>query len=137
MQKQQNKIAIVTGGGSGIGLAIAEKFTVSGITTIIVGRDEKKLSDAQAKLGNSCVPMPCDITNLAALPALVHNIIQLYGAVDILVNNAGINQKKDFTEVTDEEFKSILLTNVTAVFFLIEGSGKMYAAKRKWCNHQH
>lgn len=114
----EHKIAIVTGGGSGIGLAITEKFIANNITTIIVGRDEQKLQAAKAALGSLCVPMRCDLSDLTALPELVKKIIHEFGKIDILVNNAGINQKKEFTEVTDEEFQRILLTNVTAVFAL-------------------
>jgi NAD(P)-dependent dehydrogenase (short-subunit alcohol dehydrogenase family) len=112
------KIAIVTGGGSGIGLAIAEKFVLNNIHTIIIGRDEKKLCAAQQKLGELCEPVTGDLNDLASIPKLVSNIIDKHGRIDILVNNAGINMKKEFAEVTDEEFQKIILTNVTAVFSL-------------------
>lgn len=112
------KIAIVTGGGSGIGLAIAEKFVQAGIRTIIVGRDQQKLNAAKNQLGELCEPVPGDLANLSAIPALVDGIIKKWGRIDILVNNAGINLKKEFTEVTDEDFQRIIQTNVTAVFAL-------------------
>lgn len=114
----ENKIAIVTGGGSGIGLAITEKLVAHHITTVIVGRDEQKLQAAAERLGSLCVPLAFDLNDLAAIPSLIDRIATAYGSIDILVNNAGINQKKDFTEVTDEDFQRILLTNVTAVFSL-------------------
>jgi NAD(P)-dependent dehydrogenase (short-subunit alcohol dehydrogenase family) len=114
----QQKVAVVTGGGSGIGYAITERFTQSGIRTLIIGRDTQKLAGAQEKLGSLCVPFPYDLTDLKGIPNLVTQIISTYGKIDILVNNAGINLKKEFTEVTDEEFQRILLTNVTAVFTL-------------------
>ena len=114
----KRKIAIVTGGGSGIGFAIAERFTANNITTLIIGRNRQKLEDAAGKLGELCVPLNFDITELASIPAMVKKIMDEYGQIDILVNNAGINLKKDFTEVTDEEFQRILLTNVSAVFAL-------------------
>jgi NAD(P)-dependent dehydrogenase (short-subunit alcohol dehydrogenase family) len=114
----ENKIAIVTGGGSGIGFAIAQKFTQQNITTIIVGRDEEKLRVGKEKLGALCVPFCFDLTNLPAIPALVKEIINQFGAIDILVNNAGINLKKEFVEVSDDEFQKILHTNLTAVFAL-------------------
>lgn len=112
------KIAIVTGGGSGIGLAITEKFVQNHIHTIIIGRDKEKLGAACRQLGELCEPLTADLSELATLPGLVQGIIEKHGHIDILVNNAGINMKKEFTEVTDEEFQSILLTNVTAVFSL-------------------
>jgi len=112
------KIAIVTGGGSGIGLAIAEKLVQNAIRTIIVGRDEQKLCAAKQKLGTFCELMTCDLSDLSSILGLVNAIIKKYGRIDILVNNAGINMKKEFIEVTDEEFQKIILTNVTAVFAL-------------------
>ena len=112
------KVAIVTGGGSGIGLAIAEKFVQNKIRTVIVGRDQQKLDSAKNKLGELCDTFSCDLNNLNEIPNLVKDIIAKYGQVDILVNNAGINMKKEFTEVTDEDFQKILLTNVTAIFSL-------------------
>jgi NAD(P)-dependent dehydrogenase (short-subunit alcohol dehydrogenase family) len=112
------KIAIVTGGGSGIGLAITEKFVQNNIHTIIIGRDEQKLCAAKKKLGELCEPLTADLTKLSCLPDVVNSIMKKHGRIDTLVNNAGINMKKDFTEVTDEEFQSILLTNVSAVFSL-------------------
>jgi NAD(P)-dependent dehydrogenase (short-subunit alcohol dehydrogenase family) len=116
--EQRSKLAIVTGGGSGIGLAIASKFVQANIRTVIIGRDEKKLQAAQQQLGALCIPVSADLAQLNNLPALVQQIITEHGPVNILVNNAGINMKKIFTEVTDEEFQRILLTNVTSVFAL-------------------
>ena len=115
---RKEKIAIVTGGGSGIGLAIAEKFVQNNIITVIVGRDDQKLDTAKNKLGELCDTFSCDLSNLEEIPKLVNNIIEKYEHIDVLVNNAGINMKKEFTQVTDEDFQKILLTNVTAIFSL-------------------
>lgn len=117
-KKKLQQVAIVTGGGSGIGLAIAQKFVAVGIRTVIVGRDAAKLQAARDSLGSLCVPVSCDLSNLAAIPKLVEQLLSDYGHIDILVNNAGINMKKEFIDVTDEEFQKILLTNVSAVFAL-------------------
>jgi NAD(P)-dependent dehydrogenase (short-subunit alcohol dehydrogenase family) len=114
----QKKVAIVTGGGSGLGFAIAEKFISSGITTIIAGRNMEKLQTAKEQLGDLCFPIACDLTNLSSIPSFVEAVLQRFGQIDILVNNAGINQKKEFTEVTDEEFQNIITTNICAVFAL-------------------
>jgi NAD(P)-dependent dehydrogenase (short-subunit alcohol dehydrogenase family) len=114
----KKKLAIVTGGGSGIGLAITEKFVRSGIHTIIIGRDQAKLDAAKEKLGVLCEPLAADLNILASIPGLIQNITDQHQRIDILVNNAGINMKKEFTEVTDEDFQRILLTNLTAVFAL-------------------
>ena len=112
------KTAIVTGGGSGIGLAITEKFVAAGIKTLIVGRDIDKLTKAKEQFGELCVPVQGDLSNLSSIPALVEKIATEQGNIDILVNNAGINMKKEFIEVTDEDFQRIIQTNLTAVFVL-------------------
>jgi len=114
----EQKVAIVTGGGSGIGAAIAEAFIQNNIRTVIIGRDSAKLRAMHDRWGALCHPVTGDLTDLPAIPAMVEQIAARFGRIDILVNNAGINQKKAFTEVTDEEFQRILLTNVTAVFAL-------------------
>lgn len=114
----QTKIAIVTGGASGIGLAIAEKFIQNNIRTIIIGRNQHKLDCVKEKLGELCEPVNYDLSRLSGIPNLVSDFTERFGHIDILVNNAGINLKKNFIEVTDEEFQKILLTNLTAVFAL-------------------
>jgi len=116
MITQNKRVAIVTGGGSGIGFAIAERFVKDGIHTVIVGRNEKNLNEATSKLGELCYPIPCDMSNLSTIPGLVDTVIDKLGQVDILVNNAGINMKKEFTDVTDEDFQKIITTNLCSVF---------------------
>jgi NAD(P)-dependent dehydrogenase (short-subunit alcohol dehydrogenase family) len=118
MTPTAQKIAIITGGGSGIGLAIADKFVQAGITTIIIGRDQQKLDAAQQQLGDLCHPIAHDLNDLPSLPGLVQQIADRFGRIDILVNNAGINMKKELTDVTDEDFDSILHTSVKSVFAL-------------------
>ena len=78
------KVAIVTGGGSGLGFAIAEKFTQAGIETIISGRDQEKLNVAKEKLGALCHAIPCDVSDLSSIPGYVNDIVKQYGQIDIL-----------------------------------------------------
>ncbi|HWK04691.1 MAG TPA: SDR family oxidoreductase [Puia sp.] len=118
MQTTQKRIALITGGGSGIGLAIAEKFVQDNILTIIVGRDRKKLDAARERLGEDCRPLQQDLNDLPAIPGFVQKLTDEFGGIDILVNNAGINMKKDFLEVSDDDFQRILHTNVSAIFAL-------------------
>jgi NAD(P)-dependent dehydrogenase (short-subunit alcohol dehydrogenase family) len=134
MENNKRKTAIVTGGGSGLGLAIATAFTRHGIETVIVGRDNRKLEQAKQQLGALCHTRALDLTDLKALPAFVRSVSGEFGSIDILVNNAGINQKKEFTEVTDEDFMNIINTNLVAVFslsrevvkqMLVQGSGSI------------
>jgi len=112
------KTAIVTGGASGLGLATTKKFTEAGIKTIIVGRDEGKLQAAAKAFGELCVYKVCDLSAIELIPNLVNDIVAAYGVPDILVNNAGINMKKPFAEVSDQDFQSIIQTNLTSVFVL-------------------
>lgn len=114
----KQKTAIVTGGASGLGYAIAEKFVKSNIHTIIIGRNEQKLQEAKEALGELCTYFSFDLSHLKQIPELVNQIVKEHGQIDILINNAGINQKKPFTEVTDEDFQNIIHTNLTAVFSL-------------------
>jgi NAD(P)-dependent dehydrogenase (short-subunit alcohol dehydrogenase family) len=128
---ESKRTAIITGGGSGIGLAIADRFIKAGIRTIIIGRDPQKLAGAQRQLGDDCHPVTHDLNDLPTLPGLVGEIIGRFGHIDILVNNAGINLKKDFQDVTDEEFDYILHTNVKAVFALSREVVKTMLPRRK------
>ena len=70
------KIALVTGGGSGLGFAIAQKFVENGITTIIAGRDEEKLKKAKERLGKLCYAKICDVNDLASIPKFVDEVIK-------------------------------------------------------------
>lgn len=110
------KVAIVTGAGSGLGFGIAEKFVAKGIKTILVGRDVEKLKAAHDQLGALSFVRPCDLTDLKSIPAFIEDLVKEFGKIDILVNNAGINMKKDFVEVTDDDFLKIINTNLIAVF---------------------
>src|SRR6185312_5844762 len=113
---EEKNNAIVTGGASGIGFAIAEKFIKNNITTIIIGRNEEKLNSAKNRLGTLCQPVAFDLNKLSAIPEMIKNLIKKYSKIDILINNAGINLKKEFTEVTDEDFDKIIHTNVQSIF---------------------
>lgn len=129
--RETNQVAIITGGGSGIGLAIAEIFVSKGIKTVIVGRTEEKLQQACFQLGELSGYEVCDITILDAVPQLIETIVSRYGHIDILVNNAGIHIKKHMTEMSDEEFQRVVLCNQTAVFTMArEVSKKMILANR-------
>jgi NAD(P)-dependent dehydrogenase (short-subunit alcohol dehydrogenase family) len=128
---KQKSVAIVTGGASGIGLAITEKFVSKGILTIMIGRNLQKLNIAKDKLGELCVPVKYDLTDLKGIPELVKKIVHVYGKVDILVNNAGINLKKEFTKVSDEEFNQIIQTNITSIFVLSREVVKFMISEKK------
>ncbi len=114
----QSQVALITGGSSGIGFAIARKFLDQGFKVIITGRNIEKLSNALKELGEGCDGRSFDMNWIDRVPVFVKELAKDYGHIDVLVNNAGINQKKSFTEVTDEDFESIIKTNQTALFVL-------------------
>ncbi len=133
MTATKRKLAIVTGGGSGLGLAIAERFVQQGIRVVIAGRNRERLNAARQQLGELCYAEYCDVADLAAIPGFVQTVVDRYGPVDILVNNAGTNMKKDFTEVTDEEFQQVLLTNLSAVFSMSREAVKHMLQQQSGC----
>jgi NAD(P)-dependent dehydrogenase (short-subunit alcohol dehydrogenase family) len=110
------KKAVVTGGGKGLGFAISEALIKAGAQVYITGRDEAALKQAVAELGGNCSYAVFDLSVIDAIPAFVDKLEKDFGEVDILVNNAGINLKKDFLELTDEDFDRIIKTNQYAVF---------------------
>jgi len=109
------KTAIVTGGNSGLGFATAKKLCDNGVKTFIIGRSKDKTAAACKEIGKNAIPVIFDLNNLDKIPLMVQELLQ-EGPIDILVNNAGINLKKDFIDVSDEEFESILHTNIKSVF---------------------
>jgi len=117
-EQQENKIAIITGGASGIGFAIAKKFAANNIKTVLIGRDATRLKLACETLGELADYISCDLAKLDDLPEIVRRIKEKHGKIDILVNNAGLHLKKPISEVTDAEYQRIILTNQTAMFSL-------------------
>ena len=120
----KGKIALITGGGSGIGFDIAKSMIATGATVIITGRREFALQESIKTLGKNAHYIVNDVTELKKLAALVDEIETQYGYIDILVNNAGINMKKPALDVTDEDFDLIIHTNLNAVFSLTRACAK-------------
>lgn len=112
------KKVIVTGGSSGIGLAITEKFIKEGHKVAIIARDESKMKSLKEKIGDRLFYFKYDLSDYKNISSFVSNLVINFGIPDILINNAGINQKKDFFDVTDEDFVNILHTNTVSVFVL-------------------
>ncbi|MGY2134720.1 SDR family NAD(P)-dependent oxidoreductase [Hymenobacter sp. HD11105] len=126
----EGKLALVTGGGTGIGLEIARCMATAGATVIITGRREAVLQEAVADIGNSVHYLTNDVCELDTLEDLVAQIESTHGPLDILVNNAGVNMKKPALEVTDEEFNRIIHTNLNAVFSLTRACAKRMIERR-------
>lgn len=126
------KIAIVTGGGTGLGFGIAKAFVDNGLDKVIItGRREQVLIDACAELSGRAAYIVNDVTELKSLPGLIDQVENRFGPVDILVNNAGINLKKNTLEVTDQEFESIIQTNLNSVFVLSRTVGKKMIERKQ------
>ncbi|CAN5134492.1 SDR family NAD(P)-dependent oxidoreductase [soil metagenome] len=127
------KTAIITGGASGLGLATTEKFVKNHIRTIIIGRNEENMQEVTKSLGGLCSYKIFDLTNLKGIPQLAAELAEEFGPIDILVNNAGVNQKKPFVEVTDEDFQTVILTNLTSVFALSREVAKQMLKEKSGC----
>ncbi len=123
--RKKEQVAVITGGASGIGYAIAKKFAGNKIRTVIIGRNATRLKLACETLGDHATFLVCDLDQLSELPGVVQKICDIYGKIDILVNNAAIHIKKPLYEVTDSEFQSIVLTNQTAAFCLTREVAKI------------
>jgi NAD(P)-dependent dehydrogenase (short-subunit alcohol dehydrogenase family) len=124
------KIALVTGGATGIGFAIAKKLIFQKHRTIIIGRNLEKLKNAQGELGSLCIIKQCDLNDLDAITKLIEQIAAEFGSIDVLVNNAGINLKKEFVNVTNEEFQKIFQTNVISVFTISREVAKVMVKQK-------
>ncbi|CAG4988837.1 2-dehydro-3-deoxy-D-gluconate 5-dehydrogenase [Dyadobacter sp. CECT 9275] len=124
------KLALITGGGSGIGFYIAQSMVQAGARVVITGRREAVLQEAVKALGPRTGYVVNDITQLGTIPGLVEDIETQFGAIDILVNNAGVNMKKHAVEVTDEDFDRIVQTNLHAVFSITRECGKKMTARK-------
>lgn len=109
-------VAVITGGATGIGFAIAKKFVQNNIIVVLIGRDKTRLKLACETLGELADFAGCDLSMLSDLPLVVERIKKKHGRIDILVNNAGIHLKKAMNDVTDDEYQKIILTNQTAMF---------------------
>ncbi|MDQ3290021.1 MAG: SDR family oxidoreductase [Bacteroidota bacterium] len=124
------KLALITGGGTGLGLGIAGAFIQAGARVVITGRREEVLQSACQQLGPMAGYQVSDVADLTSIPDLVQAVHQQSGPIDILVNNAGINLKKHTLEVTDAEFQAIIQTNLVGLFALTREVAKGMIERR-------
>lgn len=120
----EGKTALITGGGTGIGLGIAKAMTQAGADVIITGRRENVLQEAQRQLGHPCRYYVLDVLDRPAIPAFMDKIDAAGVTIDILVNNAGIHLKQTVVETTDEQFDEVIQTNLLSVFSLTRECAK-------------
>jgi 2-deoxy-D-gluconate 3-dehydrogenase len=113
------KVAIVTGGNGGIGLGMAQGLAEAGAAIAVVGRNQAKSDAAVAELkarGAKAIAVTSDVTDKAAVAAMVERTLRELGRIDILVNNAGINIRKPPHALALEEWDSVIKTNLTSAF---------------------
>jgi NAD(P)-dependent dehydrogenase (short-subunit alcohol dehydrogenase family) len=134
-RRLSGKVAVITGGSSGIGYAIAQAFVVEGCSVVITGRNEEKLNAAATKLTSdnfsSVVSHLCDVREQFSVEALFDMVQTRFGYIDILVNNAGISQAPTPIELTSVEmWREMIDINLNGVFLctraalrLMEGGG--------------
>lgn len=128
----QGKTALITGGATGIGFAIAEEMYDAGANVIIVGRRAEKLKEAAEKLGSRCSWYTFDVTHTKEHEAFIQKLEEK-APIDILVNNAGINNKKDYLDFTAEEFDTIVATQAKAPFMLSQAAARRMKERKKGC----
>ena len=124
-ERFNNKVAVITGGSSGIGKEAATQLAAEGAKVIIGGRDEAKLAAAAAEIdpsGQNVAYVAGDIGSPAVAKSLVDTAVSRFGGLDILVNNAGIFAPKPFLELTEEEYDAFLNTILKGKFFAAQAA---------------
>jgi 3-oxoacyl-[acyl-carrier protein] reductase len=116
----QNKIALVTGAGSGFGEGIARTFAREGAKVVIADINEKAARDVAAAIGRDAVALRTDVSQRADVDAAVQAALD-FGGLDILVNNAGINfSRAPLTDMTEEQFDRIFAVNVKSIYLFAQ-----------------
>jgi len=120
MGKLGGKIALITGGNSGIGLATAKRFVKEGAFVFITGRTQSKLDEAVKQVGTNVAGVQGDVANLADLDRLFETIKKQKGKLDIVFANAGIAKYSPLGTITEEHFDSIFGGNVKGMVFTVQ-----------------
>src|SRR5262245_39550911 len=130
------KVTIVTGGGRGLGAALASGFAAAGARVVIGDQDEQTAQASAAGIrerGGTALAARCDITSEADVRALIDLALQSYGQLDVLVNNAGINIPKPAEELAPEEWSRIVGVNLTGTFLCCQIGGAMMLRQGAGC----
>jgi NAD(P)-dependent dehydrogenase (short-subunit alcohol dehydrogenase family) len=118
--KLANKVALITGGNSGIGLATARLFAAEGARVAISGRNPKTLQAAAQELGDNVLALRADVTNIEATERVVDTLTKQWGKLDIVFANAGFHEITPVGQTSLEQFERIIRANLTSVFFTIQ-----------------
>jgi NAD(P)-dependent dehydrogenase (short-subunit alcohol dehydrogenase family) len=119
MGKLEGKVAVITGGTAGIGLAVAKLFAAEGAYVFITGRRQKELDDAVKEIGDNVTGVQGDVADLADLDRL-YETVAANGRIDILFANAGIGEFARLEDVTEEHFDKIFGINVKGALFTVQ-----------------
>ena len=120
MSKLNGKIAVITGGSSGIGLATAKRFVEEGAYVFITGRRESELAKAKAEIGRNVTAVQGDVADLADLDRLYATVKKEKGALDIIVASAGFVERKLTEAVTPEHFDKTFAINARGLYFTVQ-----------------
>jgi NAD(P)-dependent dehydrogenase (short-subunit alcohol dehydrogenase family) len=120
MGKLEGKIALITGGNSGIGLATANQFVNEGAYVFITGRREPQLSAAVKEIGRNITGIPGDVANLGDLDRLFAQIKREKGKLDVLFANAGITPMTPLGNISEEDYDSLFNANVKGLLFTVQ-----------------
>jgi len=120
MKKLAGKVAVVTGGNSGIGLSTARRFAEEGAQVVISGRDQKTLDAAVKTIGGNVLAVQSDVSKLADIDKLYKAVSQKFGKIDVLFANAGVAKFAPFADSSEALFDEIFDINVKGVFFTIQ-----------------
>jgi NAD(P)-dependent dehydrogenase (short-subunit alcohol dehydrogenase family) len=127
IKKFTDKVAVVTGGNSGIGLATAKAFAREGAKVAITGRSEATLKAAQLELGEEALVIKADMSRVPEIQTAIDQIRKSFGRIDALFVNAGIARFVPFQEVTEEFFDQTLSTNLKGAFFTVQKATPLFA----------
>jgi 3-oxoacyl-[acyl-carrier protein] reductase len=117
LKRLQGKVALVTGAGSGIGLAIADRFAQEGASIVVVDWNADAAKATAAKLGDVAIAVQADVTKVADVKRTIDEGVKAFGRVDILINNAGTSHEKGpFEGVSEAEFDRMFDVNLKSIF---------------------
>ncbi|UOE46838.1 glucose 1-dehydrogenase [Mucilaginibacter sp. SMC90] len=120
MKKLTNKVALITGGSSGIGLGIAQSFIAEGAKVIITGRNQSALDSAVKELGSEATGFRGDVSSLTDLEQIYQQVSEQFGKLDILVANAGVYVLNPLADFTEEQFDKVSDVNFKGAFFTVQ-----------------